>query len=99
MIGDHARLLDWYRSLISLRRNTPDLRADDLSQVRATYDEELRWFTLTRGAHLVAVNLGDRPVDVPLDRPMRTVLAWGDVQVAAASVRLPGASSAILAPS
>ncbi len=98
-IGDHARLLDWYRSLISLRRNTPDLRADDLSQVRATYDEELRWFTLTRGTHLVAVNLGDRPVVVPLDRHMRTVLAWGDVQVATASVRLPGASSAILAPS
>jgi maltooligosyltrehalose trehalohydrolase len=96
--GDHARLLAWYRSLIALRRSTPDLRTDDLSQVHAAYDEELRWFSLSRGAHLVVVNLGDRPVDVPLSEPMAAALAWGDVAVSASGVLLPGQSAVILAP-
>jgi maltooligosyltrehalose trehalohydrolase len=96
--GDHARLLAWYRSLIALRRNTPDLRTDDLSQVHAAYDEELRWFSLTRGSHLVVVNLGDEPVDVPLSEPMAAALAWTEVAVSAFEVRLPAQSAAILAP-
>jgi maltooligosyltrehalose trehalohydrolase len=96
--GDHALLLAWYRSLIALRRNTPDLRTDDLSQVHAAYDEDLRWFSLTRGSHLVVVNLGDEPVDVPLSGPMTVALAWTEVEVSALGVRLPAQSAAILAP-
>ena len=90
-IGDHARLLDWYRSLISLRRSTPDLRADDLSQVHATYDEELRWFTLTRGD---ASGRGQsrRPAGrrTAVTGPCAAVLAWGDVEVATAGGSLAG---------
>ncbi len=98
--GDHARLLGWYRSLIDLRRRTPDLQADDLREVRAAYDEEQRWFRLDRGRHVVAVNLGPDPVDIPLpDDAMHDVLAWDPVQFVGSSVRLGGHCAAVLAGS
>jgi maltooligosyltrehalose trehalohydrolase len=96
--GDHGRLLAWYRSLITLRRTTPDLRSDDLSQVHATYDEELRWFALSRGAHLVVVNFGDQTVDVPLSAPMSVKLAWGAVEASDGAARFAAQTSAVLAP-
>ena len=96
--GDHGRLSAWYRSLIALRRSTPDLRTDDLGQVHATYDEGLRWFALTRGAHLVVVNLGDQPVDVPLRRLDAGAAGVGAVDVAPGVARLPGQSAAVLGP-
>jgi maltooligosyltrehalose trehalohydrolase len=33
-LGEHARIWEWYRLLLSLRRTTPELRDGDLSQVR-----------------------------------------------------------------
>jgi maltooligosyltrehalose trehalohydrolase len=76
-VGDHARLLDWYRSLISLRRSTPELLADDLRGVHTTYDEEARWFVLERGSFRVVVNLADAPADVPVGAPVtEVVMSW-----------------------
>jgi maltooligosyltrehalose trehalohydrolase len=98
--GDHARLLAWYRALIDLRRRTPDLQADDLTQVHAAYDEERRWFRLTRGQHVVAVNFGAEPVDVPVSATtLNAVLAWEPVELAESSVRLSGHSAVVLAAS
>ncbi|MGZ4477050.1 MAG: malto-oligosyltrehalose trehalohydrolase [Nocardioidaceae bacterium] len=55
--GEHARLLAWYRTLLALRRDVPDLRDPDLSRVEAQQDGDA--FTMRRGAHQVLVNLGD----------------------------------------
>jgi maltooligosyltrehalose trehalohydrolase len=96
---EHARILEWYRSLISLRRNVPDLQVDDLAEVGTAYDEEARWFVLHRGRHLVVVNLGDGFTTVPLSPAAREVrLAWDPVELADDRVVLPRRSVAVLGP-
>ena len=90
----HARLLGWYRDLIRLRRDTPDLRAGDLTRVDVSWDGESRWFVSRRGAHVVLVNLGDEP----LRHDAREVLlAWGDVAVTdEGAVAVPPRSAAVV---
>jgi maltooligosyltrehalose trehalohydrolase len=75
--GDHARLLEWYRSLVALRRNTPELLEDDLREVHTSYDEEAGWFVLVRGSYRVVVNLSDVRREVPLGAAVTdVVLSW-----------------------
>jgi maltooligosyltrehalose trehalohydrolase len=62
----HASLLDWYRSLIALRRSRPELTDPRLDQVRAEFSENDRWLVVRRGALRIVVNLGDREAAVPL---------------------------------
>ncbi|GJF12486.1 malto-oligosyltrehalose trehalohydrolase [Mycolicibacterium cyprinidarum] len=92
--GDHARLLSFYRQLIALRRNEPDLRDPWLDHLRIDYDEHRQWFVMHRGGFAVACNLGTGPDEVPATGEV--VLSWGDVAVGAAGTRLPGHSVAVL---
>jgi maltooligosyltrehalose trehalohydrolase len=62
--GRHARLLAVYRQLASLRRLLPELTDPAFSSLAATADEGTRVFTLERRALLIAVNFGDRPVEL-----------------------------------
>jgi maltooligosyltrehalose trehalohydrolase len=55
---EHAAALAWHRSLIELRRTTPDLRDDDLSSVTATADDGTGTLVIERGAASIACNLG-----------------------------------------
>ncbi|MFI9272366.1 malto-oligosyltrehalose trehalohydrolase [Kitasatospora sp. NPDC052896] len=64
----HAELLDWYRTLIRLRRAHPELTDPDLTAVRVEFDEEERQLTVHRGRLLVSVNLSDKPHDLPAGR-------------------------------
>ena len=82
--GDHARLLDWYRALIALRRAEPDLRADDLREVRVEHGDT--WVAVHRGAFTTVVNLAPTPADLPA--PGTPVLSWGDVTPTESGVRL-----------
>lgn len=66
--GDHARILDWYRRLIALRRAEPDLRDDDLRRISAEVLGE-GGLVVRRGAFVVVVNLGERPLTLD---PART---------------------------
>ncbi|MYY81867.1 MULTISPECIES: malto-oligosyltrehalose trehalohydrolase [unclassified Streptomyces] len=98
--GHHARLLAWHRDLTALRRARGDLTDPDLAAVRVAYDEEARWFAFRRGDLRIAVNLGKKPVTVPLDgRHARVLAAWEPVETPGADgvVRLPGESCVILA--
>jgi maltooligosyltrehalose trehalohydrolase len=95
--GDHGRLLEWYRALIALRRNVADLRSDDLSLVRAAYDEGARWFRLDRGDHRVVVNLAVAEQSVPVgDGRWEVLLAWAGCAVDGGVAVLPGQSAAVL---
>jgi maltooligosyltrehalose trehalohydrolase len=95
--GDHGRLLEWYRALIALRRNVADLRSDDLSLVRAAYDEGARWFRLDRGDHRVVVNLAVAEQSVPVgDGRWEVLLAWDGCAVDGGVAVLPGQSAAVL---
>jgi maltooligosyltrehalose trehalohydrolase len=94
--GDHARLLAWYRSLIALRRSLPDLRADDLRAVHASYDEAARWFVLERGRYRVVVNLAQVAREVPVGGSMEeVVLTWEPAASGVDSVRLAPESVAV----
>lgn len=61
----HARVLAWYRDLITLRQRQADLSDPDLAAVKVAYDEEARWLALRRGDVRVAVNLSKETAEIP----------------------------------
>lgn len=73
----HAELLDWYRRLIALRQERPELIDGDLGRVQVRWDEAQRWLIMERGAIVVACNLADEPRRLPLSgaRAARCLLA------------------------
>ncbi|MGZ0202222.1 malto-oligosyltrehalose trehalohydrolase [Streptomyces sp. RM1] len=96
----HARVLDWYRRLIALRREQPDLTDPDLADTKVAYDEEARWLAFRRGDVRVAVNLGEDPAAIPLGtRPAVVLAAWEPVAAPGPDglLQLPGESCVVLA--
>ena len=97
---EHREMEEWYRSLIRLRAERPDLRDGALDRVEARADDEARTLLVRRGAALVVANLAaaTRTVELPHgDARPRLVLASRDgVQVEAGRVELPPESAAIL---
>lgn len=95
--GDHARLLEFYRALIALRRATPDLCDGDLSRASAVWDHEARRLDVSRGDHRVLVNLGDSPWEVAV--PGSVILAWSGIEQRQQDrIVLPGRTAVIVAP-
>jgi maltooligosyltrehalose trehalohydrolase len=62
---EHAAMLEFYRTLIRLRRQRPELAAPQLS---VRFDERSGFFALDREESVVAVNFGREPLRVPLSR-------------------------------
>ncbi|MGW7047668.1 malto-oligosyltrehalose trehalohydrolase [Streptomyces avermitilis] len=97
--GVHARVLAWYRGLITLRHHEADLSDPDLTDVKVAYDEEARWIAFRRGDVRVAVNLSKEPARIPLGLAHARVLAaWEPVESPGADgvLELPGESSVVL---
>ncbi|MET4581878.1 maltooligosyltrehalose trehalohydrolase [Conyzicola nivalis] len=63
---EHARLLTLYRELIALRRTLPALTDPDFARLRASFDDELRWFRLERDDVSIVANFGDSEVTLPV---------------------------------
>ena len=57
MTGEHAAMLQLYRSLIALRAAEPALRDPRLDAVHVEYDEDARWIVVHRGRLRVLANL------------------------------------------
>ncbi len=75
--GDHARMLDWYHSLIAVRRKEKVLTNGRLQDVAVDISEDADWLVVRRGELRVAANLAERPQTVPLDAdPIDVLLAW-----------------------
>ncbi len=96
----YRSMLDWYRSLIALRRSRPELTDPRLDQVRVEFDEDARWLLVHRGKLRIAANLGDGPVDIPVAsseaEPDTVLLASGtEISVKAGVIGLPAASFAV----
>ncbi|MGC2617691.1 MAG: malto-oligosyltrehalose trehalohydrolase [Acidobacteriaceae bacterium] len=62
--GVHAEMLEWYRRLIALRKETPDLMDGEVSGVRVRFSETELWLVMERGAVAVAISIAKEPVDV-----------------------------------
>jgi maltooligosyltrehalose trehalohydrolase len=60
--GDHARLLDLYRTLTALRRSTPELAGLGFTDTAVDYSEEEGWLRFRRGDVLVALNFSEQTV-------------------------------------
>lgn len=84
---EHARLLEWYRVLIALRRTVPDLSSGDRHRTSVEVQEVPGagpgpgWrgvLVVHRGDARVVVNLADAPAAVTVRpaRPLRVVAAW-----------------------
>jgi maltooligosyltrehalose trehalohydrolase len=95
----YRSLLSWYRSLLALRRASPELTDPRLDQVRADYDEQARWLLITRGPLRIAANLGIAPAKLSLTPPEAhpTLLAAStpDITTETGSILLPPASFAV----
>lgn len=106
----HARLLDWYRELVALRRSVPDLASGDLSATDLTWEgpdtADGPWqgvLVLHRGAARVVVNLTDTEARVPLPSgaPLDVAAAWAPCTLEPAAdphVVLPARSVVVLVP-
>jgi maltooligosyltrehalose trehalohydrolase len=98
--GEHDRMLQWYRSLVALRRREPAIRDGRLDLVTVQEDSQAGWLAMQRGALVVAVNLGGRPVSVPLatQSQPQLLLCWDDsaLSVRDGAVRLEAHNVAVL---
>ena len=60
----HRRMLDWYRGLLDLRRNRPELGAGGLGRVSVEHGAD--WLVLRRGAVVLVCNWGAEPAILPV---------------------------------
>jgi maltooligosyltrehalose trehalohydrolase len=75
---EHARMLDWYRTLIRLRKSQPDLNDGELGHTTVRFDETAKWLVMTRGEMIVMCNLGSDVQRLPCTRDARVLLASRD---------------------
>jgi len=72
--GEHARVLDFYRSLIALRSGEPDLSADTFDSVATDRAADGTWFAMHRGAITTVVTLTEQAVPLPFTGTV--LVAW-----------------------
>ena len=63
----HKSILEWYKRLIRLRSDTPELRDGKLNDVVVNYSEDQRWLVMDRRPVTMAINLGEQAYRVPVE--------------------------------
>jgi maltooligosyltrehalose trehalohydrolase len=99
--GPHGEMLDWYKRLIRLRKETSELANGRLEGVAAAFSEKDKTLVVERGPMTLAANLSDktRVVEIGQARPKHIILASKkEVQTAPKGVSLPKDSAVILGP-
>ncbi|BCW11562.1 malto-oligosyltrehalose trehalohydrolase [Paenarthrobacter sp. Y-19] len=93
--GDHARLLQLYRDLAQLRRNTPELVDGGFGDTSVEFDDEEQWLQMSRGKIRVVCNFGDDALVTALEG---SLLLSTDSEAALDedTLTLPGASAAVV---
>ena len=95
--GDHARLLELYRSLIKLRRSTPELAGLGFEDTAVDFSEAEGWLLLRRGGVEVAMNFSAEPRGVAVTGASVALATDDGVRLGTGRLDLPGHSAAILA--
>ena len=85
------------KSLIKLRHSTPDLTNHSLKDVKVRFSEEEKWLVMERGRILVAVNLAEKTIQLPIAAGAKMLLL-SDAGIASLgeAVTLPPDSVVIL---
>ena len=68
-------MLEWYRELIRLRRETPALNAAEPGQTLVSYDELGKTFVMMRGPMMLCCNLGKGEYRFDLPENCKVVLS------------------------
>jgi maltooligosyltrehalose trehalohydrolase len=71
----HSEMLDWYRSLIALRRATPCLNVGEPRHTKVLFDESEKWLSMMRGNITVHCNLGGSEHPFHVDSGSEIVLS------------------------
>jgi maltooligosyltrehalose trehalohydrolase len=90
----HSEMERWYRSLIDLRTRYPELRDGRLVET-VHADEDARSLWLRRGRVVVAANLGDGVVELPV-RGRVLLSSEAGIESGDGGTRLPARSVAVL---
>jgi len=95
--GAHASMLEWYRRLIALRHELPDLHDPDLGRTSVEVLAE-ETVLLRRGGVAVLAHRGPGPL-VAGPRALEVLASFGDLsQGADGALRLAGAGAVVLRP-
>ena len=92
----HAELLEWYRTLMSLRRRLPELTDPRLQRVFVSLDEEVGGVIVGRGRVLVAALVGPSAATVEPAAGRLLAASRADVSLGEGRLRLPPDSLAVL---
>ena len=101
--GEHAEMLELYRTLIRLRREEPSLAEPWLTSVKVDYDEGHNWVVVHRGPLRVVANLASQQQSVPVPGASEIIFATDAANLvpdtadpAAGGLRLAPESAAIV---
>lgn len=62
----HASIHAWYKSLIRLRRELPELKDGDPGKVLISHNDEEQWMVVSRGSVMVACNFSHQEREIGL---------------------------------
>jgi maltooligosyltrehalose trehalohydrolase len=92
----HAEMLAFYKKLVRLRHDNPDLADPRLDQVHVEFDSDARWLLVHRGSMLIVANLAGRTQVVPVVADELVLCTDSPVQLSSDQISLPGHSAAIV---
>jgi maltooligosyltrehalose trehalohydrolase len=74
-VGKHGEMMEWYRTLIHLRRSSASLNDGDLGHIKIAVDEAGRWLRMDRDLVTTICNLGDAPLELASRERSRLLLS------------------------
>ncbi|MDQ0849313.1 maltooligosyltrehalose trehalohydrolase [Arthrobacter sp. B3I9] len=93
--GDHARLLELYRSLIALRRTTPELTDPGFEATEVDFSEAEGWLVLQRGSVRVAMNFSAEPRRIAVPAAALLLATDDAAELDGGYLELPGHSAVV----
>lgn len=96
----HRSMLDWYRSLIRLRKFHPALAVENAEPAQVTFDPRGTWLRMQRGALVVLCNFSSEPQAIPCGKGGETaqilLASAGNLPEPSQQMQLPPRSVVIL---